>query len=103
MDTTSLRNSNVITGNIQTTVVASKGWSKFTSIPNVSITLNDNVKIFVNNGDLVQSLTKMSKVTGILLNHQSPEFLKQHQMLKEAYENYRVIEAIVLSGDQTSD
>lgn len=62
-----------------------------------------NCSISINNSDAVEALMKISRLNSILLHKPSEKMLSKFQALKEAYEQYCVIEALVISGEDKDD
>ena len=62
-----------------------------------------NCSISINNSDAIEALMKISRLNSILLHKPSEKMLSKYQALKEAYEQYCVIEALVLSGEDNND
>ena len=71
-------------------------------IKDVDITVS-NCTITVDGTDVVEAMLKISRLNSILLHKPTPDLLNKYQALKDAYENYCVIEALVLSGENKDD
>ncbi len=77
--------------------------SKTIAIANpYTISIDDgyNTKTY-NINDLFEKIEKLEKIVGALLSEPSVEKLEQHRALKDAYNKYKMVEALLLGNDET--